>query len=141
MMTTDNNGIILTNDIREVERLAAFVDRVCEAGGVDAATAFGVNLALEEAVVNVISYAYPVDTQGDIAVEAAVSNKKLTFVVRDEGVPFDPTAVDEADTTSPADERDIGGLGIHLIRHYMDTVRYRRHNGQNILTLTKQLNQ
>ena len=63
----------------------------------------------------------------------------MTFVISDNGSPFDPTAKSEVDTTLSAEERGIGGLGIHLIRQLMDSINYERDNGRNVLTLIKKL--
>ena len=63
----------------------------------------------------------------------------ITFELYDDGRPFDPTLVDEVDVTLPANQRAVGGLGIHLIRHYMDTFSYERRGNQNVLTMTKDL--
>ena len=72
-------------------------------------------------------------------VETKIENCKLQFVITDHGVAFDPTAKAEVDTTLPAEERSIGGLGIHLIRKIMDDVKYERVNDMNILTLNKKI--
>ena len=106
------------------------------------------NLAVEEAVVNVINYAYPKGTEGDIEInitnslipDLSESSTEVIFTVIDQGVPFDPTTHDEADTTSELEERQIGGLGIHLIRNIMDRVEYQRDGNSNKLTMTKILN-
>ena len=68
------------------------------------------------------------------------NGKQLIFTISDSGIPFDPTAAPEADTTLSAEERQIGGLGIHLVRQLMDEVRYERIDDKNILTLVKTLN-
>ena len=129
--------IILTNDVQDVSRLNSFVDEACTAKGLDLPTTTQMNLAVEEAVVNVMYYAYPEGTRGDIFVKALADDDSLTFVISDQGVPFDPTSVDDPDTTLEADERALGGLGIYLTRHYMDIVSYERKDGWNILTLKK----
>jgi sigma-B regulation protein RsbU (phosphoserine phosphatase) len=64
------HSITLTNDIQQVPQLADFVDMVCEEVGMDMAVAIQMNLAMEEAVVNVMSYAYPVDTVGNVTITA-----------------------------------------------------------------------
>ena len=132
-------GITLANDVKEVHALSVFVGSICEDMRFDDLTATGVNLAVEEAVVNVMNYAYSDGTQGHILLEAMADEQELTFVLRDNGIPFDPTQSPEVDVTLPAPQRRIGGLGIHLIRHYMDEVRYERRDGQNILTMKKKL--
>jgi sigma-B regulation protein RsbU (phosphoserine phosphatase) len=132
-------SITLPNDIDEVPKLATFVDEVCEIVGFDMSTAMSLNLALEEAVVNVMSYAYPSGTTGNVNIEAMANDKRLKFIICDWGTPFDPTAEKEVDTTLSAEERPIGGLGIHLVRQIMDSINYERIDGMNVLTLRKKL--
>jgi sigma-B regulation protein RsbU (phosphoserine phosphatase) len=134
-----NRSITLPNDVGEVPRLATFVDEVCETLGIDGATTMQMNLALEEAVVNVMNYAYPPGTPGEVVVEAHANDVRLKFIISDSGVPFDPTAKGEVDTTLSVEERGIGGLGIHLVRQIMDSMNYERVDGRNILTLRKKL--
>ena len=131
------HSITLTNDIQQVPQLADFVDMVCEEVGMDMAVAIQMNLAMEEAVVNVMSYAYPADTVGDVTIEAVTIADQLQFTITDCGTPFDPTAKAEVDTTLSAEERPIGGLGIHLVRQLMDSITYERIDGKNVLTLRK----
>ena len=133
-------AIVLPNDTKEVPRLAAFVDEVCEAVGFDATTTMQMNLAIEEAVVNVMEYAYLPGTRGDISIEAQSNDLRLKFTITDSGSPFDPTVKADADTTLKAEERPIGGLGIHLVRQLMDSINYERIDGHNVLTLRKKLN-
>ena len=66
--------------------------------------------------------------------------KTLKTIITDSGVAFDPTAKEKADTTLSAEDRQIGGLGILLVREIMDTINYERQDGKNALTLIKQLN-
>ena len=140
----DNNGrlcrtITLSNNIDEVPQLATFVDEICEAIGIDMSTAMSLNLAMEEAVVNVMDYAYPAGTKGNINIEAKANDQRLKFVITDWGTPFDPTEKSEVDTTMSAEERPIGGLGIHLVKQIMDSINYERTDGKNVLTLRKKL--
>ena len=130
-------SITLTNDIQEVAQLAAFVEEACEKAGMDASTTMQMNLAMEEAVVNVMNYAYPTGEKGDIDIEVLIDDKGLTFVIADSGTPFDPTAEKEADTTLAAEDRPIGGLGIFLVRQLMDSISYERKEGKNRLTTGK----
>ena len=87
---------------------------------------------------NVMLYAYP-GSSGQVLVEAEHSAEQITFTISDSGIPFDPTAQTEPDLTLSAEERPIGGLGIHLVRQIMDSIRYERKDNRNILTLTKKL--
>ena len=132
-------SITLSNNIDEVPQLAEFVDEFCETVGVDMSTAMSLNLALEEAVVNVMDYAYTAGTKGNVNIEAKANDQRLKFVITDWGTPFDPTAKSEVDTTLSAEERPIGGLGIHMVRQIMDSINYERIDGKNVLTLRKKL--
>ncbi len=131
--------LTLENDIKEIEKLSAFVEAIGEERGLDPGLVSGINLALEEAATNVIMYAYPKETAGALDVDAVLGLDSLEFTLTDGGVPFDPTAAPEADVTLSAEERGIGGLGIFLVRKIMDSVTYTRRDGKNILTMTKKL--
>lgn len=135
----DRKLLTLQNDVQQVPQLAQFVDEACEAAGIDMATAMKLNLAIEEAVVNVMNYAYPIGTVGDVNIESKANDELLEFIISDSGTPFDPTTKAEVDTTLSAEERTIGGLGIHLVRNIMDSINYERVDGKNILTLIKKL--
>ena len=132
--------LVLPNDVQEVPKLAGFIDEFCETCGIDMSTTMSLNLAIEEAVVNVMDYAYPNGGKGDVYIEAECDDDMMTFIIRDNGIPFDPTKASEVDTTLSAEERPIGGLGIHLVRTIMDTEEYNYTDGQNVLTLKKKLN-
>ena len=130
--------LVLPNDIQEVPRLNDFVQEVCLEAGCSDIT-LQLKLAVEEAVVNVMNYAYPPATPGDVTIEVQATDSRIQFTIIDSGAPFDPTARPEVDTTLSALERPIGGLGIHLVRQIMDEVRYERSGTLNILSLTKNL--
>ena len=131
--------LVLSNDIQQVPRLNDFVQEVCADVHAPAPLAMQLQLAVEEAVVNVINYAYPPDTTGDVNIEALASDTQIQFIISDSGTPFDPTQQPDADTTLSAEQRPIGGLGIFLVRQIMDTVAYHHDGTHNILTLTKTL--
>ena len=124
----------MRNDIQQIPTLAEWIDSLQLPESMN----MMVNLALEEAVSNVMLYAYP-ETSGQVLVEAEKTDEQVTFTITDSGIPFDPTAQSEPDITLSAEEREVGGLGIHLIRQVMDDVRYERRDGKNILTLVKRL--
>lgn len=90
-------------------------------------------------MVNVINYAYPPDTEGEVTVTLMSNDQTLRFQIIDAGVAFDPTEQEKADTSLTAEERRIGGLGIYLVRELMDTINYERQDGKNILTLIKNI--
>ena len=133
-----HRGISLLNDVKEIPALAIFVGSICEDMRFNQLTTDGVNLAVEEAVVNVMNYAYPEGTRATILLEVFADEESVRFELRDDGRPFDPTS-EEVDVENNVKNKIIGGMGIHLIRHYMDHIAYERKDGQNILTMTKKI--
>ncbi len=133
------HSITLPNDIETIPQLNAFIDGVCEKFGIDLALSMSLNLAIEEAVVNVMEYAYPDGKKGKVDIEAFISGDNLKIVISDSGVPFDPTQNEEIDTTLSVEERPIGGLGIHLVREIMDSISYKYKDKKNIFTLNKKI--
>ena len=132
-------SIVLPNDTQEVPRLNAFVEEICQAVGFDEIVTMQVTVAVEEAVVNVMKYAYPTGQRGNVTIEAATNDTRLKFTIIDSGKPFDPTVQAEVDTTLSANQRNIGGLGIHIMRQNMDSINYERIDNLNVLTLRKKL--
>lgn len=133
-------AIVMRNDIQQIPTLAEWID------GLDIPDELNmpINLALEEVVSNAMLYAYP-NRNGQVFVEFTQlptpnsQHSTLVFTVTDGGIPFDPTQQAEADITLSAEERDIGGLGIHLVRQIMDEIHYRREEDKNVLTLIKRI--
>ena len=101
---------------------------------------FKIELSIEEAVENVVQYAY----EGGIGwLEAGTKlddkSLVLTIELRDAGVPFNPLEKDDPDITLSADERPVGGLGIFLCKSMMDSISYRYEDGNNVLVMKKKL--
>ena len=137
--TQQERHLELHNDIKQISLLAEFIETIAKEKQLDESLAMNLNLALEEAVTNVILYAYPKDTDGLVDVDAILKEHSLEFIITDSGVPFEPTAAPEVDITLSADERPIGGLGIFMVRKLMDEVHYQRHNDKNVLKMTKNI--
>ena len=129
--------LTLKNDIAEVDKLSEFQKAVYEKMGMEKSLSRQMQLAVEEAVVNVIDYAYTKGTEGIIEVNIMSDGHRMKVKITDSGVPFDPTAKEKADTSLSAEDRQIGGLGILLVRELMDAINYEHADGKNILTLTK----
>lgn len=132
-------SIILTNNISEISRLNEFVEEIGNEFSLSPDVVFNLNLVLEEAVVNIINYAYPKEEHETIYLSARLHEGSIVLVLTDTGKEFDPTLAPEVDITLSADERPIGGLGIFLIRQIMNEVRYERIDGKNVLTLEKKI--
>ena len=137
--STLTETLVLKNDVHEVARFSSFIKSAIAKLGIETSLARQLRLAVEEAVVNVIEYAYPIGTDGDITIKMMSDGHILRFQIIDAGVPFDPTKKDKTDTTLSVEDRQIGGLGILLVRELMDSINYEREDGKNILTLIKTL--
>jgi len=135
-----NEALTLKNDVREVKKFSSFIKEVLEKLNIDKSLSTKLRLAVEEAVVNVIEYAYPAGSEGTVDICMMSDGHQLKVMITDAGVAFDPTAHEKIDITLSAEDRQIGGLGIHLVRELMDTINYERINGKNVLTLIKQIN-
>ena len=135
--TIYRRGISLVNNVQEVPALAIFIGSICEDMRFDELTTAGVNLAVEEAVVNVMNYAFPEGKRSTILLEVTADDDAVTFELRDDGMPFDPTMAETGDVVEATKQQKMGGLGIHLMRHYMDVISYERQNSQNVLTMKK----
>ena len=134
--------LTLHNDVKQIELLTEFIEVLCEELGLDAMLTFNLNLVLEEAVTNVIMYAYPQDEDHTMTLKTWTeqSDNIIVFELKDQGKHFNPIEeAPEVDTTLSADERQIGGLGIFLINKIMDDVTYRYEEGSNILTMKKNI--
>jgi len=115
--------------------LSAFVASCLEEGGHEPRRVGEVGLCVEEALVNIASYAYP-EGPGEVTVTCReTAEGDLVIEIEDEGIPFDVLAREDPDVRAGLDERQPGGLGIYLIKRLMDVVAYRREGGRNILTL------
>jgi sigma-B regulation protein RsbU (phosphoserine phosphatase) len=132
--------LILRNEQTELSRLETFVEVLGEELTLPPALVNSLNLVLEEAIANIILYAYPDGQTDQITLLAKKNNdNRLIFTITDSGVAFDPTKIEEPDITLSAEERPIGGLGMFLIKKIMDEVKYQRVDGKNVLRLTKTL--
>ena len=137
---TWDGGAFVSADKEVGGDLYGFFLSVCREHDIDEDTFKTLNLAIEEWVANVINYAYPKGIRGHVELTAKVAEGVLTLVVKDHGTPFDPTQHTDVDVEAELDERQIGGLGIYLVKTIMDTMRYERTaDGYNVLTLTKNL--
>lgn len=131
--------IKLLNDMSEITRLEIFIEELGEELDLSPETAMNINLALEEAIANIIMYAYPSTEKREITLKATASKEQLIFLLTDSGISFDPTRVKDVDLTLPIEERPIGGLGIFLIRQIMNEVFYERIGETNKLVMKKNI--
>ena len=127
----------LNNKVSEITKLNAFVKSATAALNMESGLANKIKLAVEEAVTNIIDYAYQNGTEGNISVTIEADESRIRFILTDSGAEFDPTGVSKADTTLTVEERPIGGLGVFLVRNLMDSINYERVDGKNVLRMEK----
>lgn len=123
-----------------LDKVLAFVDEQLEATECSMKIQMQIDLAVEEIFVNIANYAYDPETgPATVRVDVTPDGTVVTITFVDNGVPYDPLAKADPDITLSAEQRDIGGLGIFLVKKNMDDVSYEYVNGSNILTLKKGL--
>jgi len=132
--------ITISNRIDELRKVEALVEEISRELHFDTEMKMNIGLALEETVSNVICYAHPQGTEASITLIAESDGHELTFVVSDQGRKFDPTLSKEPDIDISPAEREIGGMGIFIVKNIMNEVTYQRLNGKNLLTMKKRLN-
>ena len=131
--------IRIRNHVNELERVNQFIEEICEELGLDMELQMNLNLVIEEMVSNVIFYAYPQEKSEEIELTAESDGKELTFVLSDKGMEFDPTKKDDADPNVNPIDRDLGGMGIYIVKNIMNQVTYQRLEGKNLLTMKKEI--
>ncbi|MDR2600450.1 MAG: ATP-binding protein [Oscillospiraceae bacterium] len=116
-----------------------FIDEKMDEIGIDMKGQYSVRVSVEELFVNVANYAYP-NGEGDITVTTSTKPGEFIIEIKDNGIPYNPLEKDDPDTTLTAEKREIGGLGIYMVKNMMDSVNYTYQNGQNIMTIMKNYN-
>jgi anti-sigma regulatory factor (Ser/Thr protein kinase) len=132
-------SIRIEADVREIERLNRLVRQFGELHDVPSRTLYAVNLALDELVTNAMLYGFDDASGKDVLVRIETAGHELVASVHDGGKPFNPLDVKPPDLNAPLEDRELGGLGIHLVRSLMDQVTYRRDGDQNVLTVRKKI--
>ncbi len=134
------NEIVVDASKDKLPDVIDFIDQHLEKAGCNLGNQIKIETAAEEIFVNIASYAYGSGT-GDVVVQMEFEKnpKAMLLTFKDSGVPFDPLKKTDPDITLSAEEREIGGLGIYMVRQTMDDVTYEYKDGHNILTLKKYL--
>lgn len=129
----------VNNQVDELTRVAGFLEELGEEWGLAMPLIFSLNLVLEEALTNIISYGYDDESMHTIKIYFRKNGEVLSISIIDDGHEYDPTLRSDPDITLSAEERPVGGLGIFLIKKVMDNVEYQRKENQNYLILTKNI--
>lgn len=132
--------LVIPAEVSELTRLNEAINEELMGRGCSKRMQFQVSLAAEEIFTNIASYAYgPVEGNAEVLIDVSGDPPELSISFADRGAPFNPLDCPEADTSLGADEREIGGLGILLVKKTMDKVEYEYKDGKNFLTITKRL--
>jgi serine/threonine-protein kinase RsbW len=123
----------------EINNLHFFVDfarKTAVKEGFDGSHLNQIELAVEESIVNIIDYSFP-ETTGEIGMDCEIRNNSICFIISDNGIPFNPLDKEDPDIEASIEDRQVGGLGIFLIKNMMDEVYYERKDDKNLLRLVK----
>lgn len=129
----------LINQPKERQRLLESLQAFAREHRLPAQVLQAADLALEEHLTNVMNYGYKDARPHEILIRLEIVGGAFQIEVEDDGKSFNPLEQPEVDTTIPLSERPLGGLGIHLIRRFMDELAYRREGGRNILQMRKRM--
>lgn len=120
----------------EMTNANIFLEEMLEQSGLSVKAQMDVSIAYEEMFVNVASYAYP-KALGEVKVIIEIKTGRFEVTLIDSGVPYNPLEKEDPDTSLSADERQIGGLGIFMVKKMMDEVSYEYVDGHNSFTFVK----
>ena len=123
-----------------LDKVLEFVDSILEEQDCPPKVQMQIDVAVEEIFVNIAHYAYKAEVgMATITIKTLNDPVAVEITFADSGIPFDPLMKPDPDVTQSADERQIGGLGIYMVKKSMDDVRYEYHEGKNIFTIVKNL--
>lgn len=136
----NKKAITVEASMEYLDKVTSFVEAFLEDYACPIKIAMKILLCVEELYANVVNYAYG-SKDGNCTIElegkAYETENEVCICMRDQGVPFDPFAKEDPDITLSVDEREIGGLGIYMVKNIMDTVSYEYKQQENIVTITK----
>jgi len=119
-----------------LHEMIGFVSSCALSAGVNKYRIKEIELASEEALVNVIKYGYGDKQDGEILINCFSDNDRFHIHITDRGIPFNPLEVPNPDITLDIEDRKIGGLGIFFVKQFMDHIDYKRHQDQNLLSMS-----
>lgn len=130
--------LIVPADVKQLENVLEFIDGQLEGIECPPRILNNIHIAAEEIFVNISNYAYKPE-DGDAIIRCIVEDTPRAIIIQfvDNGKAFDPLAKDDPDVTLPIEEREIGGLGVYMVKKSMDSMEYQYSNGRNILTIRK----
>lgn len=135
MTTLQSQSIELRSDLRQVAVLSEWVDRFADEISLPSDRRGELQVALEEVVINVLKHGYGADADRRLTVTLTAGEDFVSAEVIDDAPAYDPLARPAIDTDLPLESRAIGGLGVHMVKQLMASVKYERRAAQNVLTL------
>lgn len=135
-MTNGPREITIGSDIAEIPKVSTWLEEAMQQNGFSDEETLDTQLAVEEAVTNVIVHGYKT-TGGIVAISLRFVSGDMHITITDSALPFNPLSLPDPDVEADVNERRIGGLGVYLIRQVMDDIAYQFVDGKNILSLTK----
>jgi len=138
-MNENRLSITLINKISEVSRLAEIIELFSKSNKLAHSSIFEINLVLDEIVANIIMHGYVDANEHVIEITIFLNENIFIAEISDDGIEFDPLKSTKDDRAASLEEKGIGGLGIHIIKKYVDKVDYKRVGNKNILMIKKNI--
>ena len=136
-MTEGKISFKLKNNLSELDTLLQNLENFCVQLGLSKRCKCEIDLVSEELFTNIISYGYSDDAEHWVKITISYEHGTLIMRIEDDGIPFNPLETKSPDLDSPLEERCVGGLGVHLTKHFTKDIVYERRGDKNILTLRK----
>jgi anti-anti-sigma factor len=131
--------VVIRDRPRDLEAVDVLLDRLAAQARLAPDAMSPIRVVCDEVLTNIIAHGFQDEAEHEITVNIKMAEKQVVLTISDDGVPFDPLAAPSPDTDRPLQERTVGGLGIHLVRHLVDQMTYERRGGRNVLTLVKSI--
>ena len=132
--------IQISNQLSEIRKIRKELDKFYNFHNLPAKITNVIDMAVEEIITNLISYAYEDNYKHEINIQLSLTNVEIILEINDDGRPFNPLEKSIPDTSSSIEDRPIGGLGIHIVKKLMDSVDYKYKGNRNCLIMKKNIN-
>ena len=139
MMKRTHISFKLRNNPGELDGFYEQLDVFAQAQGLSKKTILTITLCIEECITNIISHGYQDNEDHWIEMTLTSKGKKFIVCIEDDGISYNPTETAAPDLTCTFEKKKSGGLGVHLMKHFMDNIQYRRLGNKNILVMTKNI--
>jgi len=130
-------SISVKNNVSELKKINHILEVFVKSNNLSSQVLFALNLSIEEILTNIITYGFEDSSEHFILLRMEKEDGLINIRIEDDGKPFNPLDCDEPDLDKPLEDREMGGLGIFLIKSYMDDVQYQREENKNLISMTK----